>query len=211
MNQRWILTSMAVLTAMSMIGTALSPFLLNENPLLLLALNPDGRHLLLSAPFVNLFDGTIVVAIRRGLSMLATFAVASLYGARVLGWLRDKGRWASRLVDLTELAYERTGLWLVLLIPSFAVAGFVGASGLSFRRFFWAMIPGQFVYALFMFRFGEALASYTRPVMVCLAAHPGPLTAIATALVIGGFLLNRRTTSPAEPSHSYSWGDGENG
>lgn len=47
--RRRVLLALGVLSGLTVLGTALSPYLLTEHPLVLLGLNPGGRHLVLVA------------------------------------------------------------------------------------------------------------------------------------------------------------------
>lgn len=181
--RRLVLAATAALTGGALLGTALSPYLIAEHPLWLLALNPDGRHLLLVANEVEPWQALAVGSMRRALSFLATFALAQIYAQRFVAWMRGQRPWMQRIVRFIEQAYARLGVWLVLSMPFTWVAGVAGSARMPWRRFAIAMVPGQVVYVGAMLWFGAAIESWTEPVYAFVADHPVGLTAAALAVV----------------------------
>src|SRR5687768_2121274 len=88
--RRAIVAFVVVMSALGIIGTALSPYLLVKHPLLLVALNPDGRHLLLVAPDVDFLPLLAVAAPRRVLALLATYGLAGLYGQQMVRYAEKR-------------------------------------------------------------------------------------------------------------------------
>lgn len=187
-----VLAAMALLSALGLLGTALSPYLLVEHPLALLGLNPDGRHLVLVAGSVDAWQAIAVAAPRRLLTVLGIFGVAYLYGPAMLERAASGRPRLARLIATLEGIYARFGIWLVLLVPFHWVAALAGAARMPFRRFTLASMPGQVVFAALFLEFGEAISGYTDAVLDWLAPRAVDATLLAVAAILFVQLLRRQ-------------------
>ncbi len=183
--RRLVLALAAITAGTGALGTALSPYLLVEHPLVLIGLNPDSRHLVLVANRVELWQALLVGAARRGTNFIATFGLAAVYGHMLVTWLEKKRPWVQRVVRFVERLYAKLGVWLVVLLPVYWVAALAGAARLRLRVFVLATIPGQFAFVWGTLRFGEAIEQFTDPLIDWIAAHLVETTiACATAVVL---------------------------
>ena len=201
--RRRIAIAATLLTACALVGTALSPYLLVEHPLLLLGLNPDSRHLVLVANRVELWQAVSVASVRRGLTFASTFALATIYGSVLVSWLEKKQPWLARPIAFVEAIHARVGVWLVVLVPFASVAAFAGIARTSWRKFVLAIIPGQVAFALALLWFGEAVEAWTEPVIAFIADHSVEATLAAAAVVAVLQLwsrIHKRDTDGAVPS-----------
>jgi membrane protein YqaA with SNARE-associated domain len=179
--KRIILVAVALSAGTAAVGTALSPYLLVEHPLILIGLNPDSRHLVLVANRVELWQAALVGTLRRGLNFLATYGLASLYGYVLITWFEKKRPWAKRIVQLVERVYARIGIWLVILVPLYSIAILSGIARVRVRRFCLAIIPGQIAFVMAILWFGEAIEHWTDPIIAFVSRH---VVATTVAFVI---------------------------
>lgn len=182
-GRRLVLAAATALTAATLLGTALSPYLLAEHPLALIALNPSGGHLVLVANHVDPWHAMVVGALRRGLSFVVVFALASAYSDKVAGWLEGKPAWLVRAAGAMETMCARAGAWLVILAPTYPVAVFAGMARMRWRTFVIALVPGQVAVVMGAQRFGEVIEAWTEPIVGFVTGHSLALTFAATALV----------------------------
>ncbi len=84
---RLCLTVLGVLGTGSMVGVAFSLYLVNHHPLLLVALSPLGRHLLLVAPIVDPLAFVTVTVGRRMLFYLTSFHLGRALGPLGIPWI----------------------------------------------------------------------------------------------------------------------------
>jgi hypothetical protein len=201
--RRLVVGLAAVLTACALVGTALSPYLLVEHPLLLIGLNPDSRHLVLAANRVDMGSAVAVGALRRGLNFMVSFGLASLYGHVVVAWLDTKRSWVKSIVRFVESVYRHLGVWLVVFVPLYWVAVFAGAARLSWRKFAIAIVPGQILFVYAFLRFGEAIEGWTEPIIAFVTKHPVETTLAAVAAVAVQQIwsrLRKRSSKGGEPT-----------
>ncbi len=127
------LWTVGVLGGASLIGVASALYLVNNYPLLLIALSPLGRHLILVAPIVNPY-AFVAVAVSRS----AAFSVPCFYLGRAAGpvavqWLESRSPRLGRAIRWLERIFrrfERGSFALILLFPGPAMSTIAGDSGM---------------------------------------------------------------------------------
>lgn len=165
------------------IGTALSPYLVVEHPLLLVAISPEGRHVVLAAPSVPAALLVVVGALRRLLGIVAGFGLGMLYGEAAVRWAEQRAPRFSRFILFLERMFERFGLYLLFVVPLPSIAVLAGAAR---TRWLWVVLAGgagQLVWMALTVQFGEAVAGWTRPILAFLSRHVVESTLVAAALV----------------------------
>ena len=197
--RRLILVVVAIAAGGGVLGAALSPYLLVEHPLWLVALNPDSRHVVLAAAQIDAWQLIAVAAPRRGFAFVATYGLGSLYGYKLIVWLEKKQPWLKKLIDLAERMFVRFGGWMVLVLPVFSVAGLAGVGRLPLYKFVLATIPGQIAWAYVMVYFGDAVSNWTEPIIAFLSEHLLESTLICIGLVAIHQIYRRYRKSDDEP------------
>ena len=79
---------MGVLGAASAIGMGSSLYLVNHHPLLLVALSPIARHMVLVASVVDPVAFVVVIVIRRTVFYFASFQMGCALGPVAIDWLK---------------------------------------------------------------------------------------------------------------------------
>jgi hypothetical protein len=188
---------LAVLTAASLIGTALAPYLLVKSPLLLVLASPAAHHVALAAASVAPAPLIAVATARRVLFGLGAFGLGYLYGRAALGWLEQRYPRLWRVVGWVERAFARWGLVLVVLVPVPTVALLAGAARGALLPFLIALTVGQAFWNGVTYYVGDAFAVWTdaltsyvgdnllESTLVCIAA-------LALQQAISRFLAARR-------------------
>jgi membrane protein DedA with SNARE-associated domain len=117
---------LGVMGAGSMLGVAFSLYLVNEQPLLLVALSPLGRHFVLAAPNVDPLALLAVGTVRRLAFYTTCFYLGRSLGPVGLIWLEARARHFARWVRWLERLFERAGHVVVLLFCGPTVSTLAG-------------------------------------------------------------------------------------
>ena len=133
---RQSLTALAVLGSGSLIGVGSSLYLANHYPLLLIALSPIGRHLILIAPTVNPFAFIAVGVGRRLLFYSFCFRLGDALGPAGLVWIESRAVRTGRFVRWLEGLFRRAARACVFFLPGPGMSMIAGISGMPGRTFF---------------------------------------------------------------------------
>lgn len=190
----------ALLSALNLVGTAFSPWLLLEHPLLLVALSAEVRHLILAAGRVDLGEVVVIGALRRVLSMLGTYGLAAVYGFAALRWLEGRYPRVGAFARALERLFVRRGVLLLVIFPSYTLSAVAGAARSPWRPFLLATLLGQtLVTAAYVF-LGEAITTWTAPILGWLKDHMVESTVVCVVAVLAQQLWSsvrkRRQTGP---------------
>lgn len=154
---RRCLLLMGILSAGTFAGAAASLYLVNHHPLLLVALSPLGRHLVLAAHQVDPSAFVAVVVVRRLLFYLPCFRLGETLGGAAIEWIEARAAYAGRLVRWIERLFARAPHAVVLLLPDPSVSTLAGISGMPLPRFTALAVAGLALRALIVLRFARWL------------------------------------------------------
>jgi hypothetical protein len=163
---RRALTMLAVLGSGSMIGVAFSLYLVNHFPLLLIALSPLGRHLVLVAPIVDPIAFLCVSVGRRLLFYLGSYDLGRALGASGISWIERRAAYFARFVRWIERLFERAPKLVVLFISGPTVSALAGISGMSRSMFLGLASVSVLVRMLLILGFAEMVRE---PIEIALA------------------------------------------
>jgi membrane protein DedA with SNARE-associated domain len=150
----WALV-LAVLGSGSMIGVAFSLYLVGNAPLLLIALSPIGRHLVLVAPIVDPVAFVVVSVVRRMLFYAASFQLGRALGPAGLPWLEARAARFARFVRWLEQIFDRHRIFVVLTMAGPTISALAGISGMNIRFYLMLAAPGLVVRMLVLLWFAE--------------------------------------------------------
>jgi len=190
--RRAIVVFAGVTMAAGLASTALLPYLLVEHPILLLILSADGRNIMLTAPQLDIVTMLTVGTPRRALGMLATYWVGALYGRAMLGWTERRLPMFAPLLRFLERLFLRFGTPLLVLFPTYTLAGMAGITRVRLRAFVIPMTAGQVVYVASAYYLGESVSAWTDQLVAFVSAHLWESTAICVALVLVQQLVARK-------------------
>jgi membrane protein DedA with SNARE-associated domain len=149
---------LAVLGALgtgSLVGVASSLYLANHYPLLLIALSPLGRHLIVVAPQVDPLAFVLVGTARRFAFYMPCFVLGRALGPAGVDWLESRSRTFGRFVRWLERAFERWSYGIVVFFPGPTVSTIAGASGMRRGVFAALALLGLGIRMLVIISFGE--------------------------------------------------------
>ena len=144
----------AFLFAIGTIGTNMGPALVDERPLLTLALSSRNRNLLGSIPYVDALTFFGVGFVRLMVAAMALFFVGRWYGERALAWTESQVGEMPRIYHVTERITRKAGWLAVFLMPgSNIVCLLVGHLKMAPRKFA-ALAAGGIAVRLVVLWFG---------------------------------------------------------
>jgi membrane protein DedA with SNARE-associated domain len=195
--RRAALAGTGALTALSLVGTALSPYLLVTHPLLLVGVAPEVRHLVLAAAEAPLLPLLLVGTLRRALGMASAYALAASYGLTAVRWLEQRYPRAARAIRFLEGLFGRFGVAMLVIVPGYTVSALAGAARTRPSVFLAATLTGQLLFVGATLLFGEAVGQWTRPLLSFLTAHLAECTLACVLLVVLQQLFSRRRAALA--------------
>jgi membrane protein DedA with SNARE-associated domain len=150
------LTPIVVMSVLGMVGDAIGPRLIVDNPLLQVFLNPRNRWLLLASPQVDAWAFFTVGFFRLVLTDPLFYVLGLQYGDAALRWAEKKLGPDGMMVRTVEKWFGKAAPVIVLLAPSGYVCLLAGATGMKPRVFIPLNVAGT-VGRLVLFRLaGEA-------------------------------------------------------
>jgi hypothetical protein len=195
-----ILGFVAFVTVLGTLGTALSPWLLVRYPLVLVALSPDVRHLVLVAAHCDFLPVLLIGGVRRAAGLIAMYGIGRLYGPMALDWFERQVPRLGGPLRWLERLFGRVGALLLIFFPVYTVGGLAGAAGTRLKAFVPAMLLGQALYISAAYYFGDAIRLWTLPLLEFLTEHVVGATLVCLGLVVGQRLWSRRSSSESPGS-----------
>ena len=146
---------MGVLSVASVIGMGSWAYLVNHHPLVLVALSPIGRHMLLVAPTVDPVAFVAVVVIRRTVFYLASFYMGDALGPVAVDWLEYRSPRTGRLLRWLQALFARSAHAVVFFLPGPAMSTIAGSSGMRTRVFLPLVVMGLVFRTFIVIEIGE--------------------------------------------------------
>lgn len=140
-----IVAPIVVIFIVGTIGNMIHPTLLVNAPLLLVAMEPRFRYMLLVAPKVELLPFMVLVLIRRLFADPFLFALGRLYGDSGVRWMERQLQDTIGWVRKVERGFGKAAWVFVLLWPGLVVCTLAGATGMRFATFIILNIVGTVI------------------------------------------------------------------
>lgn len=129
-----LVVPMVAVTIVSTVGDALAPTLLVEHPLLLVAMVPRSRNLVLASPLVDVGPFFAVGLVRLVLTDPVFFVFGRRYGDAGIRWAERKSG-SPRTVRAFERGFRKASYAIVFLAPNNIVCTLAGATGMATAPF----------------------------------------------------------------------------
>ena len=181
------LTALGVLGAGSLIGVASSLYLVNHYPLLLVALSPLGRHVILVAPIVDPVALVVAGVVRRMIFYLACFHLGRALGPIGIVWLEARAARFARFVRWLERLFSRAPHAVVLGMAGPTVSTLAGISGMRQGVFLALAISGLTVRMVLIVGFAELLREPIEAMLALIDEYWAP----GTLVLVTGLALYR--------------------
>ncbi len=196
-----LLVPIVLTTLMSLMGTAVAPVLLADYPLLLVALNPVPRHLMLATNSVEALPFLAVVVARCFVADPFYYLIGRGWGHDAIGWIERRSGGAGKLVRLVERLFRRAGLALIFVSPGGVVCLLAGAARVRPSVFVLLNLLGTACSVLVVRMFGAALADSIEAIRLFVEANVVALTAASVLAVAAGWAIRRWRVRPGSIAH----------
>jgi membrane protein DedA with SNARE-associated domain len=187
-----------VIAVASTVGDALSPTLVVEEPLLLTALVPRNRILVLVAPQVDFVPFFTIGMVRLMLTDPLFYLLGRRYGDRAIRWAeRRAGSPAS--VRTAEAWFRRAAYPIVAITPNNIICVLAGATGMRPVGFLVANLGGTAVRMVLIWWIGDMFSEPLLDAVGFIGEYRWWFTGVSVALVAWSVWRGRRAgTTPIE-------------
>jgi membrane protein DedA with SNARE-associated domain len=189
-----------VVTAASLLGTALAPLLLVKSPLLLVVLSPAAHHVAFAAATVEPVQLIAVATLRRALTGLSAYGLGYLYGRAAIAWLGGRHPRVARLVHSVEALFARFGVALLVVAPVPTLALLAGSSRRPVGAFLLALLIGLALWNTLTQYLGDSFARRTDALTTYFSEHLLESTLVCVTVVVLQQALSRVLRRPRQPA-----------
>jgi membrane protein DedA with SNARE-associated domain len=152
-----IVTPIVVLITIGTIANAVHPTLVQNHPLLLVALEPRNRWIILVADKVSFLPLLVWGTVRRLASDPLFFLLGHLYGDGAVRWAERRFDANTGTVQKIERVFQKAGPVLVFLFPGALVCVLAGATGMSPAAFVALNVVGTICTVTVLYHFASVV------------------------------------------------------
>jgi membrane protein DedA with SNARE-associated domain len=152
-----IVTPIIVLISIGTVANAIHPTLVKNHPLLLVALEPRNRWVILVAEKVSFWPLLIWGTIRRLASDPMFYLLGRLYGDGAVTWAEKRFDGGTGLIRGIEKVFQKAGPVLVFLFPGALVCVLAGATGMSPVLFLVLNVVGTIFTVTVLYQFASVV------------------------------------------------------
>jgi membrane protein DedA with SNARE-associated domain len=182
---RVLLVAIAVLFGATTLGAAFAPYLAVRYPLLLIALNPWPRHIILVAPHTPIHWLVPVAALRGLCTCIVAFEVGRRYGPQGIRLFERRSPGLGRLLRWFEGVFAQAAGVFVFLSPGPLTSTLSAISGGSRTMTLSLSGLGLALWATINHRLGDWLAPWTAPIMGFIQRYLLETTLACVVIVLG--------------------------
>ncbi|MCB0977014.1 MAG: VTT domain-containing protein [Acidimicrobiales bacterium] len=176
----------------SNLGNAFLSVLVDERPLLFIALNAQNRNLALASGLLDPWSFYVVGFLRLLAPDPLFFLLGRWYGDSAISWMERKAPAYGQLLRQLERWFDKARIPIVAFAPNNPICLFAGASGMSWSSFLAANVVGT-VGRLFLIRtFSNWFEGPLGSLREFIADYRWPLLAVSIALVVLSSVADRR-------------------
>ena len=186
-----IVVPVACVAIVSSVGDAISPTLVVEEPLLLEALVPRNRYLVLVAPQLDFWPFFLVGLVRLALTDPLFYLFGRWYGDAAITWT-ERRLGAPGSVRRLEHWFRRAAYPIVAIAPNNIVCVLAGAAGMSVPGFLVANLGGTAVRMILIWWIGDVFSEPLLDVIDFVGRYRWILTGISVVVVVVSVVRARR-------------------
>ena len=187
-----IVVPVGVVAVASSVGDAISPTLLVDEPLLLVALVPRNRYLVLAAPLLDFWPFFIVGMVRLALTDPLFYLFGRWYGDGAIRWT-ERRLGAPGAVRRLEHWFRRAAYPIVAVAPNNVVCVLAGAAGMSVVGFLVANLGGTALRMILIWWIGDVFSEPLLDVIDFVGRYRWILTGLSVVIVVASVVRARRT------------------
>ncbi len=181
------------------VGTAFMPYLLARAPLVLVALSPIFRHLVLASRVVDAVPLFAVAVPRHFAPDIFVYLLGREFGRTALEWVEANSPSSGRFVRMLERLFSKGGVLVLLVSPDLVVSTLAGIARLPLALFVVANIAGTIGTVAVARYFGDVFDGPIRTILAFFQAHLALVTVASVLIVVVlNWYLKRRDPPPAQ-------------
>jgi membrane protein DedA with SNARE-associated domain len=186
-----LVVPIVVIAVASSVGDALSPTLLVDAPLLLVALVPRNRFLVLAAPQLDFWPFFLVGMVRLALTDPLFYLFGRRYGEAAIAWT-EKRAGAPGSVRRIEHWFRRAAYPIVVVAPNNIVCVLAGATGMSVVGFLLANLGGTAVRMVLIWWVGDVFSEPLLDVIDFVGRYRWIFTGVTVVIVVWSVVRARQ-------------------
>lgn len=179
----WLLAPFVLSTVCGYVGDIMGPRLINDHPLLQIALNSRSRWLLLATPNLDAVPFFLVGFLRLISTDPIGFLLGWHYRDRALAWAEKNVGDQSSLIGKVEKWFARLGPAVLLVMPNFYLCILAGATRMRPRLFIALNLVGTAGRLLLFWIAGEAFREQLEDALELIQRFQWPLVAVSFVFV----------------------------
>jgi membrane protein DedA with SNARE-associated domain len=189
-------------TLLRFVGIGLAPALLTHQPLLLIALSPLDRHLVVAATVTSMLPFVVVASTRKMLTCALAYGFGRAYGDEGVTSAQARYPRVGGLLRAIERLVRRAAPIVLFVAPWPIFCAMAGVTRMRPWLFATTATAGQVLWMLLAYRVGHALSPWIGPIMVFVRAHVTSATLGCLVLVVVYAVLHRqqRRRTPSMPA-----------
>jgi membrane protein DedA with SNARE-associated domain len=152
-----IVAPIIVLVTIGTVANAIHPTLVKDHPLLLVALEPRNRWIILVAEKVSFWPLLIWGTVRRLASDPLFFLLGHLYGDGAVRWAEKRFDGGTGIIRGVEKVFQKAGPVLVFFFPGSLVCVLAGATGMNPVLFAFLNVVGTIVTVSLLYQFASVV------------------------------------------------------
>ena len=185
---RWashvVIVVMVAAFVSGIIGTALSPSLVVDHPLLMVALNANNRYLILVTNDLGPFGFYTAAILRRVVPSIAFYLLGRWFGHRAVHWLAGREPASTDVVAVVQRLFDRFGWWIVAIAPMTFTCLLAGAAKLRPKVVVPIVVVSITVRLVLIRWLGSQFAGTLDNVVHWIDRSRGPLMVVTVGLVL---------------------------
>lgn len=189
------LVPLATFTIASTIGAAFMPYFLARRPLLLIALSPLFRHIVLVAPSVDAASLFAVAVPRHFAVDPFVYLLGRDYGPVAVQWVEANTPGVGRFVRKLERLFGKVGVLAVLISPDVVMSTLAGAARVPMPLFVVVNLVGTVGNVIVARWFGNVLDGPIHALTAFFGAHLRAVTAVSVVVVLALNAWSRRSAA----------------
>ena len=189
---RLLVGALVALVVGMQVGDAAAPALVTGAPLLLVALNPRARNLLLASASVSAPLLITVALVRRMASVPIIYRLGARHGTGALDWVDRHFRRIGRMTRAIERWFHHRRNLAVVVFPGGLTTFLAGDTAMPAGVLGALTALGFLVRLLFVLGLGELFSAPVDAVVGYIGEHQWQLTVLTMALTVGHLLRHRR-------------------
>lgn len=179
------------------LATAVFATLVDRHPLLLIAMNPSSKYLVLTVNQLDLWSYYPVAALRLMVTKPLMWLVGGWYGERAVAYAARRSERSAQVLRWLEAQFDRLGWLIVPITSNNAVCLLAGSTGFPLVPFLLLALLGTMVRLVLYDAFGAAFRDPIDRIVSVIADNRIAIVVVCTVAVVAVvWWQHRRGTSP---------------